>query len=544
MANSPIARRLFAAFSRYRPSVLTLAVLAAIAGMIAMANLSEEYSLREVTKQPFNPSDQHFDVGDPDASGLQGSYFNISCGWPLLWRQHVLGRGYWYSVVGEYYSASRLAGNLAIWLSMLAAPAGLCEWLVRRYRPRVRFSLRTMLAVIGLAAALFAWCAATRNRANVQDPLIDAIQVHRGKVWVERWGDRWGPKWLDLLGVERYRRRVVGVRLNVWGAGGEDDDRDEQSLLSELKRLPHLRYLSLEANRLTPEIADALSELRRLESLQIDVAGLNANSGPMLSRALGGMLRLRTLDFAASLSWTDRGALRNCLEVIGKQRRLERLRLERLAIDGQDLAALAELTNLKSLTLEDLPTGPEQYLSPDPPLLSQLPALPRLETLDLTGSLVGDDDLPFVAAQPRLKVLNLGATDVTGAGLARLKPLARLEELTIDDLAESPAGCEAFLALKRLKTLHLPISNRHLQLSPDELRDEAAQGLNEDFAEWLRALAALRESKPRFAIDGDVNASRWDEKQIAPQVETNLESSIGEPARQAVKAWKEKQAGN
>ena len=507
-----------------------------------MANSSEEHSLREVTKQPFNPSDQHFDVGDPDASGVQGSYFNISYGWPLLWRQHVLGRGYWYSVVGEYYSAIRLAGNLAIWLTMLAAPAGLCEWLVRRYRPRVRFSLRTMLAVTGLAAALFAWCAATRNRANVQDPLIDAIKAHNGNVWYERWGEHLGPKWLDLLGVERYRRRVVGVQLIFWGADEDDDEREEQSLLSELKHLPHLRYLSLESNRLTPGIADALSKLRRLESLQIDLAGLNASSGPMLSRALGGMPRLRTLDFAASLSWTDRGALRNCLAVIGGQRQLERLRLRRLAIEGQELAALAGLENLKLLALEDLPTGPEQFLFPDPPLLSHLPALPRLEMLDLTGSLVGDGDLPYVAALPRLKVLTLRATDVTGAGLAQLTPLESLEELTIDEKAESPAACEALLALKRLKTLHLSIADKFLLQSPDELRADAAWRLNEDFAEWLRALAVLRESKPRFAIDGEVNASGWDEKQIAPHVESKLESSLGEPARQAVKDWKEKQA--
>ena len=32
--------------------------------------------------------------------------------------------------VGWYYSAARLAGNLVIWLALMATPCGICEWLV------------------------------------------------------------------------------------------------------------------------------------------------------------------------------------------------------------------------------------------------------------------------------------------------------------------------------------------------------------------------------------------------------------------------------
>lgn len=65
-------RRLFAAFSRYRPRVLTLAVLAAIAAMIGLANLSEEFSSRKVDPRKFNlsppPSELEFDTGESFAS--------------------------------------------------------------------------------------------------------------------------------------------------------------------------------------------------------------------------------------------------------------------------------------------------------------------------------------------------------------------------------------------------------------------------------------------------------------------------------------------
>ncbi|HUY91437.1 MAG TPA: hypothetical protein VMV10_22045 [Pirellulales bacterium] len=448
MRKSTITRRLFAAFSRYRPRVLTLAVLAAIAGLIVLANLSEEYSPRAVTRIPLMPADLQFEVGEPGTAGLDftGGYVNMSYGWPLLWRQYVVGLGYSFGVVGEFYSASRLAGNVAIWLTMLAVSVGLCEWLARRYRPRIRFSLRTMLASTGLIAALLALIAAARNRANVQDPLIDAIEAHSGEVWVVRWGERWGPKWLDLLGAERYRRCVVGSRLDAWGAD-EEDDREGRRLLGELKRLPDLRYLSLTVRRLTPEIAASLGELRELETLQIAVGELDADSGEMLSRALGSMPRLRTLDFDAY--WKETAALRNCLEAIGKQQRLERLRLKRGRIESQELALLAGLGNLKVLALEVISSGPEPYyVAPDPPLLSHLPALPRLETLDLGGSAVYDRDLPFIAALTRLKSLHLNDTHVTGAGLAELAPLESLEELAIDDEAESQAGFEALRNFK------------------------------------------------------------------------------------------------
>ena len=68
MGKNTFTRRLFAAFSRYRPRVLTLVVLAAIGALIWLANLSEEYSPRKVTKAaPFMPVDLEFDVREPSS---------------------------------------------------------------------------------------------------------------------------------------------------------------------------------------------------------------------------------------------------------------------------------------------------------------------------------------------------------------------------------------------------------------------------------------------------------------------------------------------
>jgi len=133
----------------------------------------------------------------------------MSYGWPLLWRQRILWFTYGPSgVLGDCFSPVRLTCNLAVWLVLLAAPAAACEWLLRRHRPRFRWSLRMMLAATAAAAALCGWYAAARNTADDQDAVIAA---KGSKVWLKRWG----PSWLDLVGAERYRRRIAGATLGL-----------------------------------------------------------------------------------------------------------------------------------------------------------------------------------------------------------------------------------------------------------------------------------------------------------------------------------------
>lgn len=159
-------RRLFRAFSRYRPRLLTLALLALIAALITLSNLSPEQSL---------PQRDWTDFG------------HKSYGWPLIWHRYVLcDRSR--DTVGWYVSYRRLAANLTIWLVILVVPLAMCEWLLRRYPPRWRWSLRAMLAVISLIALGCEWFVHARNRANEEDALIATIRGERGEVWMERWG--------------------------------------------------------------------------------------------------------------------------------------------------------------------------------------------------------------------------------------------------------------------------------------------------------------------------------------------------------------------
>lgn len=146
--------RFLRAFTRHRPRLLTLALLALIAALLTLSNLSAEQSLPQHDWMAFG---------------------HKSYGWPLIWHRYVIC--YPSSsprTEGWYISRSRLAANVAIWLVTLVVPASTCEWLLRRYLPRLRWRLRTMLAAMGVIALGFAWFVQARDRANNEDALIAA----------------------------------------------------------------------------------------------------------------------------------------------------------------------------------------------------------------------------------------------------------------------------------------------------------------------------------------------------------------------------------
>jgi hypothetical protein len=139
-------------FSRHRPRILTLLVLVVTAAILVMSNLS-------------------FDESDDGGSEV----FHRSYGWPVIWHRIVFSS--WdclgFRIVGWYCNVPRLAGNLLCWLAILAGSAGACEWWLRRYPPRLRFSLRSMLVVVAFAAVGCSWFVGARNQANLQDRFFD-----------------------------------------------------------------------------------------------------------------------------------------------------------------------------------------------------------------------------------------------------------------------------------------------------------------------------------------------------------------------------------
>ena len=411
------------AFSRYRPRVLTLIVLIVVAAPTVLANFS-----------PSNVASTGYSIKDAEY------------GWPLTWywRNYALRAGdtraKW-SVVR--YNWSRLAGNLAIWSVMLAAVGASCEWLLRRYRPTLNWSLKTMLAAVGLVGVFCMWCVGLREPANDQDSLIATIEVggqwhSDGTVYGSVSLERWGPKWLDLVGVDRFRRRIVGVTLR------HDDDIEE--LLKRIGRIPNLRYLDLQLHKWTPSMTATLGEMRQLRSLRIEKRQLRTS----WTRKLG------------SFDAFDERLSDEILAAIGKLNQLKVLSLNDMLITNKSLQHLATLTSLKSLRLEDPSWDGEdgtelEYLASigRPPTLTHLPLLPRLEAVGFHGGRVRAPDLRQLATFPRLKAIDLTESYIIDAALAELASLESLEELAIGNGKVSAASLESLAAIKGLKALHI-----------------------------------------------------------------------------------------
>jgi hypothetical protein len=533
----PSLKRLF----HYRPRFLTLVVLAAVAALLVLANLSEDVRTRRMpTPPPKTEAELRaslvFDTREPpdDNPSFNGA-FSLSYGWPLLWRQYVVEVGFQVGVAsvvyGELHSTGRLAANVLMWLMMLTAPTIVCEWLLRRYRPRLRWSLRTMLVVVGLVAAGCGWFVSARNRIKIEKPLIAAIERARGSVWV----DRFGPDWLELVGADPWRRRVVGADL------GQGNDARTERLLQRLAKLPHFQYLFVNVDHWTPGMSSAVGKMRQLRTLTIEIDAAEKSLGETLAEILADKRELRGLRIDLS-GWSDHNpeqTSRELLVAIGKLTQLESLTLGPNKIASESLPHLAGLTNLKSLTLQSVVLDPYDPAR-KPCLLSDLPALPHLEAIDLDRSDVDDRDLACLARLPRLKFLDLVGTLVSPAGLAKLAPSESLRELTIG-IEMVTAEIESIGALERLRVLH--ITGFHGVSSPGELlqRDQLPYASEDDIVECLQALEALRKSKPDLVIQGGANAFGWAQRAVMPS-RYDMLNDRSSFARSILREWKAEQA--
>jgi hypothetical protein len=466
-------------FFRFRPRLMTLAVLFVTAATLVLANLSGEFTLRG---PPIANEPKAFEVGEPDDG--RSVYVRESYGWPILWRQQFVA-SIAQTPSPACYSATRLAANVIIWAAMLAVAVGVSEWLLRRYRPRLRWGLKAMFGAVALLALCCGWFAAARERADAQDPVIDALRGPGDWDTKSVFVERWGPRWLEVVGAGRYCQRVVGAAVMP-------HDRDDAifqaypELLQRLRRLRRLRYLFC---NLDPALADALADKQELQVLRI--SGLYCDDDGMPAR--------------------------QCLAVIGTMTQLEHLKLEWMKIDVENLALLGGLKRLKSLALPEVFEEGKSRGSRVSPL-AHLPALPRLEALDLNLADIGDGDLHFLASFPGLKSLNLQTTDISSAGLSQLAVLPALEELAVDSDILTPSGLVALCAVRSLKKVHAYClwPRQETLLETITLDDGCEFKVPADeITDYRLAFESLRRSHPGIVIDGENNALHWREDQKA-----------------------------
>jgi len=489
---------------QYRPRLLTVVVSLVIAGIVILANLSFE---RDVA----------------------GRFYIKSYGWPVIWHRYVMHRVAHIvlaeQTIGWHYSRGRLAVNVALWIMILFAPGAGWEWLLRRHRPSFRWSLKAQLAAVALAAAVCAWFASARRRADIQDAVIaeldgaarDALpdpMYHTVSV------ERWGPKWLDLVGADRYRRRVVAVNLSSSMTFWPRRPADEQ-LLARVARLPDLRCLSFEVDHVSSAMSKALNDMRRLQRLTIMRKASDGEPPPIANallppigkmtllcelelravaldeKSVAGLASLKSLSVAGPFADQD-GAARlwdTSLGAVGKCGQLEHLSLWHVRIHGESLASLRGLKNLRTLSL---------WLQGEVnPFLRHLPLLARLESLTLAGEDFGDDDIEFLSRLACLKSLRLENTSVTPAGLKKLTSLDSLEEITLDGSYQPrcrlSAALDSLQGIRSLARLHLGYISGEAELALDDGAFVTVPRDDVDAAR--RSLSALREARLGIVVD-------------------------------------------
>jgi hypothetical protein len=325
----------------------------------------------------------------------------IEFGWPKVW--------YWKMTMsssspGEFrFSAAHLAMNMVVWIAAGLPIVVARETFLRHVQVRFRWSLRTMMAVIAIIAVGCAWYSSARNRASMQDPLIAELE-ESGAVQLERWG----PQWFDLLGIDHLRRRIVGVRFDVF-------DQSPRDLLNRAC-LPGLRWLDFRHAELTPAVAESLAGMKELRMLVLRGRDIDDQVLEHVARLKG----LEILDLSNSVV-TDDG-----LTHLAGLRNLEALYLADTTVRGRGLKSLAPLEKLRVLDLSRLN---QNFGSA---ILENLPPLPRLEFLDLSATVGRGESLRPLAKLPLLRTLKISGVYPTGERLDDISKIESLEELVVD----------------------------------------------------------------------------------------------------------------
>ena len=141
------------------------------------SSLDDEFRSASSLRRAMKTGTQSF--GGPDSSGWRD---------PASWKQTG-------TAVAVHKAA--LAVNLLVAVAICAAIAGPYEWWRRR---RFRYSLRSLLVMFVMAAAIFGWCRWQFNQRSREKAVIDRVE-RLGFCVSSRY---WGPIWLARLAGENH----------------------------------------------------------------------------------------------------------------------------------------------------------------------------------------------------------------------------------------------------------------------------------------------------------------------------------------------------
>lgn len=132
---------------------------------------------------------------------------------------------------------------------------------------------------------------------------------------------------------------------------------------------------------------------------------------------------------------------------------LEDLTLRSPRVSNAGVGQLAGLKNLRRLDFGGDLGGKELLTGAG---LAELQGLTKLEEIDLSKTGVSDDALVHLQGWPRLRTLSLAQTPISDAGLARLQGLRTLSKVNLAGTKITDAGLASLKKLTRLEELTLP----------------------------------------------------------------------------------------
>jgi Leucine-rich repeat (LRR) protein len=322
-----------------------------------------------------------------------------------------------------------------------------------------QFSLRGLLVLVTLSAALFGWFAWRLARARLEDQAAEAIVRAGGEVAYANQFDggvsrltplppsaTWiGSRSQRAFGTDPFRR-IVSVTLHdddsmslvsnyslsgveIISSSGGASVTDEG--LAHLRGCKQLRVLNLEGGDVTDDGLENIRGCSRLEELWL--------SSTRVSDA--GLQRVARLPALSVLDIRGTQVSDDGLKVIAAMPKLWLLYLDNSTLTDEGLTNLSRSSRLRNLWL-----GAQSSATSD---LGTLAEFPALDSLTLTGSLITDERLTPLANNKQITHLQLqGCTRLTDESLLILAKMPSLQSLDLSIPPFSPRAVSEFKAKK------------------------------------------------------------------------------------------------
>ncbi len=184
----------------------------------------------------------------------------------------------------------------------------------------------------------------------------------------------------------------------------------EPGAFARLRGLPNLEQVTLQGAFVTKELLSELTQWKQVKRLSLGWGKTLTDEG---LGSIAKMSQLESLTLLLALGITDAG-----MEEVGKLTNLRELSLFGSGIGDAGIAKLSNLTQLRALNLS---VASDRHVTGKS--LRALSRLTELETLDLFGAKVSDEDIDVLAGFKKLKRVQLSRTAVSPEGAERLRKL-------------------------------------------------------------------------------------------------------------------------